>query len=60
MTIDEAIRLLRDESNSPRYNFDPDRRASMKLGIEALKRIQLIRETDNSFHSFLLPGETEG
>ena len=59
MTIEEAVGVLRLE-NERIFNFNnPQRRAALNLGIEALKRLQDNRRDPEFDHWIPLPGETE-
>ena len=59
MNIDKAIEILTFFSTDPDAFYFPNLTEAIKLGIEALKRIQSARLqwTDSPLH--LLPGETE-
>jgi len=59
MTIDEAIKELKDEALSPRYTYATKRSDAFQLGIEALKRVKLLRTSAFYPHNKLLYGETE-
>ncbi len=56
MKIDEAIKILTEDTQHPTAGFMPELKKAEKLGIEALKRIQRDRQG-----TFVLPllGETE-
>jgi len=60
MTIDKAIEILLDLLNTNFIYSGPEKKDSLKLGIEALKR-QLAKNT-LTFAAMMkpLPGETEG
>ena len=58
MKIEEAIeRIQHDIKNHP-INQDQNLRTALNLGIEALKRVQDIRERRHSLGGEDLPGET--
>ena len=59
MKIEKAIEILTDESQSPRYLYDPERVQAMLLSIEALKRLRVGRLKGYDFFGHLLPGETK-
>ena len=59
MTLDQAIELLRDEAQSPRYLHAPDKVDAFKLGIEALKEVEHARSISFGVVSLKLPGETK-
>jgi len=59
MTIDEAIKILRQRANDFRPGSDPDEREATKLGIEALKAHLKARTPPYSAIDFYLPGETK-
>ena len=63
MTLDKAIGVLADLLGEGPY-YDPElRREAVKLGIEALRRLQDMRKGSRNQRAFatslLLPGETE-
>lgn len=59
MTIQEAIEILQD-LHTTLPQSDPElRREAVKLGIEALKRLQDGRQKGYDYFAHLLPGETE-
>jgi hypothetical protein len=59
MTLDEAIRDLKDRV-SGEFNIEgKDDCADMKLGIEALKLVREMRQPGVIVNIKLLPGETE-
>jgi len=59
ISIDEAITHQTSLRNSDMLRFDPELRKSCDLGIEALKRINALRERYGPAPQFQLPGETE-
>lgn len=59
MTIDEAIKILSSKQNSPRANFLSNTLDAIKLGIEALKRLQKTRVLDDVIDIAPLRGETK-
>jgi len=59
MKIDKAIETLIFRSKDFILEQDPDLIEAMKLGIEALKRIQSFRTNMGSQKFWQLPGETE-
>lgn len=59
MTLEKAIEILSLLSNAPDWVFDEENRNSIKLGIEALKRVRLNRQVTRYPYKTLLPGETE-
>lgn len=59
MTIDKAIKELDKELSIWSPIIHPNLRDSVKLGIEALKRLEVIRKSWPCYTSELLPGETE-
>lgn len=59
MKIDKAIKTQADYLDNPFLNFHPDLRESMKLGIEALKRVALNRRIGNTPKCILLIGESK-
>jgi hypothetical protein len=58
MTIDEAIKKLKRTLEGNCRCCHPERYDALKLGIEALKRVQLHRKDHHSSYPTLLPGET--
>ena len=59
MNIPKAIEILDDLlGEGPQYPPD-DRRAAVKLGIEALRRLQQLRCSRLTWFRGPLPGETE-
>jgi len=59
MIIDEAIKLIQEDIDGNYYEQDSPLEKAVKLGIEALKRIQMNRIWPEVYHGGLLPGETE-
>lgn len=59
MTLDKAIEILLDLDTTLPQSDPEDRRDAVKLGIEALKRLQTLRRTAVSIAFYLLPGETK-
>jgi len=59
MTLDKAIEILnRVEPDSRPFDYEEEKEA-IRLGIEALKRIQECRLADYMIKEDLLPGETD-
>ena len=58
MKIEEAIETTQKLLDGKPTESISNRRDALKLGIEALKRIQSIRECDPRHRINLLPGET--
>jgi len=59
MTLDEAIRLLEQDTSGIDYDYDPRLPEAEKLGIEALKWRQLMEHDYGSWCGPLLQGETK-
>jgi len=59
MTIEKAIENLRLFVVLPPNPNDQDTQNALKLGIEALKRVQAARKSHYWRFETLLPGETE-
>ena len=59
MTIEKAIEVLTLEVTTNLDSGAEDFNAAVKLGIEALKRIQECRPADYMIKEDYLPGETE-
>lgn len=59
MPIDKAIELLSDHRELILVDKNPDLKASVQLGIEALKAIKWDRICHPKPWSKLLPGETK-
>lgn len=59
MKIEKAIEILTNETHELILGVNDDYINAMKLGIEAMKRIQTGRTTGALGVSRLLPGETE-
>ena len=59
MTIDEAIEYLTSIGNTKAFNNRPDEEQAVKLGAEALKRINTMRGYCSPGSGPLLPGETK-
>lgn len=58
MTLDEAVKILRDELESPHVNYDPLKVKALQLGIQALKRERANRDNSDLVVVGLLLGET--
>ena len=58
MTIDEAIEGLNKIIDWPQSNLSPASVNSVRLGIEALKRVKEHRYYKITSSAILLPGET--
>jgi len=59
MTIDEAIEILDSRKAPPLMHPESQYNDAVKLGIEALKHVQAIREIYGKHYPNPLPGETE-
>ena len=59
MTIDKAIEILTQYTKGTDMLYLPDFLDALKLGIEALERVQLQGDPDGCITPALLPGETE-
>ncbi len=59
MTIDKAVEILDNYQADMCLTPATDLRDAVKLGIEALKRINEIRESPLGYTEFRLPGETK-
>jgi len=59
ITIEKAIELLKQDLNDPGSVDIMDLNEAQALGIEALKRVQLLRSNFNELGLAQLPGETE-
>jgi len=60
MTLDEAIKILRQDTEHPTAQFMPDLLKAEKLGIEALERLKEARKGGISLSPFVdLPSETK-
>lgn len=55
--IAKAIELLEQDLKLVGLYIDPDRRASIELGVEALKVVKASRPAPNGYSIDLLPGE---
>lgn len=60
ITIEKAIEILSNSAFSGSTTFDQDFRDAEKLGIEAMKRISLLRDGLLQLQVLLLPGEALG
>ena len=58
MKIDKAIEILREWQEDHLTRMTPDFDDALKLGVEALKSIQLLRNRLDASYVNLLPGET--
>ena len=58
MTIDEAIKINKEQGELVIVSKNPKWNAANKLGIEALKVMKAVRPYSNSNKSYYLPGET--
>ena len=58
MKISKAIEIHNDLPLNDRHIFSPDQADAIKLGKEALKCIQLLRNHLDATYVDLLPGET--
>lgn len=59
MNIPKARQILTIMSTDRSSAFLPDERDAMRLGEEALKRIQDYRNRGMTMECFILPGETK-
>lgn len=59
MTIDKAIEILELRIKSPFTRANPDTKAAIQLGIEALKRLKWYRDVRKHWYIEPLPGETK-
>jgi len=59
MELNKAIEILTIFVPAPDWITDPDLQDAVKLGIEALKAVQLCRKGVSAQVYLLLPGETE-
>lgn len=59
MNSSKAIEILSDSANKGVTTFNQDYKDALRLGIEALKRIQINRNQTTIEWVTLLPGETE-
>ena len=59
MKLEKAIRDLQARIDGEFFIKGKDDCADMKLGIEAMKCLQMVRRNYHSSASRLLPGETE-
>ena len=57
MTIDKAIEILNHILRATPLRYDPDQKDAIKLGIEALNRIQACRKVIDIPYNKPLPGE---
>ena len=59
MKLDKAVEILNDYKMQSAFEATPDFEEAIKLGIEALKRLQRQRSGDLSLIKTPLPGETK-
>ncbi len=59
MRIDEAIEILKLELHSAVTLSTHRSKDAVKLGIEALKCVERLRDKSHNYRIGLLPGETE-
>jgi len=59
MKLEKAIEILNLILGDQPSNFQEDDEDALKLGIEALKRVQLQRTHGGVITETMLPGETE-
>ena len=59
MKLEKAIEILSEDVERMNPDIDPDEKAALKLGIEALKFKKAIRAHTVDDFDALLPGETE-
>ena len=59
MNIPKAIKILSDSANRGMTTFDQDLKDAQRLGVEALKRLDLCRAKGDLLDLTPLPGETE-
>lgn len=63
MKLDEAIKVLKEDTEHPTARFLPDLLKAEQLGIEALERIRAIRKGliyNEMLAGDKLPNETDG
>lgn len=58
MTIDEAIEVLEAIKAEMDYDWLESEDSALKLGIEALKQYEQMKDTGEIWSFFRLPGET--
>jgi len=59
MTIDEAIKILEEDTGDDTFFLPSDTTEAIKLSIEALKSVRTGRKVGLHFEAKCLPGETE-
>jgi len=59
MKIDKAVEVLKLMHNTNLNYYSPDRKAALKLGIEALKARKVWQDNEGFDPNEALPGETE-
>ena len=59
MTIDEAIKVLKDILTNVEPGDPPEEHDAIRLGIEALKRVSAMRKGYRDRETDLLQGEAE-
>lgn len=60
ITIEKAIEILSNSAYSKATTFNQDFYDSLKLSVEAMKRISLLRDSLLELQLLLLPGEALG
>ena len=59
MTLQKAIEILTIQSSSFAARNNPNHFNALKLGIEALKRVEAYKKAHVGLHYEPMPGETE-
>lgn len=59
MTLDKAIEILTISLNFTGKDLNPNLKTAMELGIEALKQVKWLHESQVLYENDLLPGETK-
>ncbi|MBA7669718.1 hypothetical protein ES703_77851 [subsurface metagenome] len=59
MKLDQAIKILKDPGGNMKGHLSPSYLDAVQLGIEALKREQILRHEIPYDREGLLPGETK-
>ncbi len=59
MNIDRAILVKESYHRNPLSNFNKEEKEADQLSIEALKRVEALRDPPHYKIGFLLPSETE-
>jgi len=58
MTLDKSIEVLEELARKWSHDYDDEDLQAVKLGIEALRYVEGIRQHDGDYGSLVLPGET--